>query len=73
LVCAIPQLTTAQLLDFLRGDVGLALAVLQQLIVCASYEDDAVACALAVAGQRPSQGPCHRHARPPTMDSPRPL
>ena len=29
-----------------RGDVGLALSVLGQIIACASYEDDAIACAI---------------------------
>ena len=43
-------LTTVQLLDFLRGDLTLALAVLQQLIACASYEDEVVACALSLLG-----------------------
>ena len=42
------SLTTAQLLDFLRGDVGLALSVLGQIIACASYEDDAIACAICM-------------------------
>ena len=44
--CTRYTLTTAQLLDFLRGDLPLAMAVLQQLIGCAAYEEDAICCAL---------------------------
>ena len=40
------RLRTAQLLDFVRGDVALGLSILQQLIGCAAYEDEAIACAL---------------------------
>ena len=44
------SLSTAQLLDFLREDMTLALTVLQQLIGCTSYEDAAVACAVGLLG-----------------------
>ena len=41
-------LTTAQLLDFLRGVLALAMTVMQQLIICKSYEDEVIACALGL-------------------------
>ena len=42
------RLRTAQLLEFVGGNVALSLGILQQLIGCAAHEDEAIACALEI-------------------------
>jgi hypothetical protein len=44
------HLRTSELLDFVRGDLTLAMEVLSQLFSCTAYEEEALACALELLG-----------------------